>query len=334
MNDHQRQQYIPEPGSAEDVYKAAIAIRAAICGNPHTRSDAQQLLYLAMDFDARVAEARARNPELLPPSSVRDIRRDLAAKQRLVLMAIATRFFSTAAANWKLSGLTFAAIFSLVGYLYAYFLFDAFGIPIHAYLQGPGDLALIGFLGGAWPLTVMLALAVYLWAVHFAARSAGGRQQADTVPIASTPWINTLILLNRPAALGIAIGAACVVLFAGVPVLANTGSEISRGPLRLRIDPEKMPVQVQRLLGSTSQYIFAQLPSILPGETSGIAIARSTVKCIEPFRHDDWFEFSLHGVATCETFLTIPAVAAVPTATPSDEAVVALGAADGQDLGG
>ncbi|HEY5809954.1 MAG TPA: hypothetical protein VIT67_18415 [Povalibacter sp.] len=330
-----QRQYAPEPGSAEDLYKSAIAIREAISSNPRTRSDAQNLLHLAMDFDARVAEARARDPELLPPSSVRDIRSDLAAKQRLVLAAIATRFFSLMAANWKRSGLGFVAIFSLVGYLYAYFLFDAFGIPIHPYLQGPGDLALIGFLGGLWPMAVLLLLTVYLTVIHFAARSAGRRQQADTGPIASSPWINTLILVNGPAALALAIGAAGLILFAGIPVLTNTSGEVSRGgALRIRIDPEKLPVQVARLLGSTSEYVFAQLPSIIPGETSGVAIARSTVECIEAAGRGTSLPLSMHGLSACAAPLIQPAVALVPPESALEAPGFVLGSADRKDFDG
>lgn len=217
-----------ESALADQIYSATLAIREQAANTPCTRVGAQRLLRLAMDFDQRVAEARARAPEICAPASVHEVRRELLARQRLALTSLAERFFIRTARHWKPGMALVLGGLALILCAYAVVLFK--------YVDVPGlrhhDIALLALLGAGWPLAVSLLFLLYIVALHFAALAAGtGRGPRKASLTAADPWISTLIMANAQQCLAIAAAVAGLIVFAGVPILAQRVAAAEVGTL-------------------------------------------------------------------------------------------------------
>jgi hypothetical protein len=121
--------------------------------------------------------------------------------------------------------------------------------------------------------------------IHHAAQSAGCKQAGIAgAGSAATRWVSLVILANSPAAIASAIGLAAILIFAGIAQAAyEAATASSQGTLLVRLDANDKPIRVERLLGSTTSYLFVQLPSSGDGENGhSMALARSIVRCIGP----------------------------------------------------
>lgn len=265
-----------------------------------TRVQTIALSDLAARFDSMVAEARERSGAA-EPESVRNFRDQLAQRLQAALGAIADGFFGYLK-HWKELGAAGFLLFSIIGYVYALLLYGSFGIFINPYLSGIEDLALIGFLKGGRPLTILLVLAIYIMFIHHAARAIGSRLvDPKRIRVARSKEISLLIFLHRPTVLfGVALVAA-LAIFGNILLQAlQPGPTAGEARLQLRLAGDQMPIEIAGLIGSTANYLFVELPVGEGEPRQGIALARAKVDCIGPRRLVAKQKPTNYGVPPCD----------------------------------